>query len=60
MSGFFWMLLGCSAVVAGLVFFALPFGPDLIYLALVGPLYGAVFLLGWRERDRERLGVPPP
>lgn len=55
MSGFFWTLLGGAALISLLVFFALPFGPDLIYALGSGSLLGAVFMLGWKERDRERV-----
>jgi hypothetical protein len=62
MSGLFWSMLAVAALFGGLLFAALPFGPDLIFACGYGPLLGAVFMLGWKFRDqeRERLGVPPP
>jgi hypothetical protein len=56
-SGLFWSMLGTAALFGALLFAALPFGPDLIFACGYGPLLGAVFLLGWKERDRPSL--PP-
>jgi hypothetical protein len=53
----FWFLLGVNVLFSLLVFAALPFGPDLIYLVQAGTMTGAVALT-WRDRDK--LSPPPP